>query len=59
MKNKTRALNFLNRIERCIVPQSNPQIMKQLLSALGLDNINTGNEEYKFLSKQLKEKQLI
>ncbi|HAU2069369.1 TPA: symporter, partial [Legionella pneumophila] len=48
MKNKTRALNFLNRIERCIVPQSNPQIMKQLLSALGLDNINTGNEEYKF-----------
>ncbi|HAU1153042.1 TPA: symporter [Legionella pneumophila] len=56
MKNKTRALNFLNRIEQCIVPQSNPQIMKQLLSALGLDNINTGNEEYKFFIQTIKRK---
>ncbi|HAT1821768.1 TPA: symporter [Legionella pneumophila] len=56
MKNKTRALNFLNRIERCIVPQSNPLIMKQLLSALGLDNINTGNEEYKFFIQTIKRK---
>ncbi|MFM9185084.1 lpg2382 family Dot/Icm T4SS effector [Legionella pneumophila] len=56
MENKTKALNFLNRIERCLVPQSNPQMMKQLLSALGLDNVTTGNEEYKFFIQTIRKK---
>lgn len=56
MENKTMALNFLNRIERCLVPQSNPQIMKQLLSALGLDKLTTGNEEYKFFIQTIRKK---
>ncbi|HAT8666462.1 lpg2382 family Dot/Icm T4SS effector [Legionella pneumophila] len=58
MENKTMALNFLNRIERCLVPQSNPQIMKQLLSALGLDKLTTGNEEYKLFIQTIKKKSI-
>ncbi|HAT9107880.1 TPA: lpg2382 family Dot/Icm T4SS effector, partial [Legionella pneumophila] len=33
-----------------------PQIMKQLLSALGLDKLTTGNEEYKFFIQTIRKK---
>lgn len=56
MKNRTKALKFLKRLEQFIVTQSNPEIMKQLLLALGLDKLTTGNEEYKFFVQTIKRK---
>ncbi|WP_454785505.1 symporter [Legionella sp. WA2024007413] len=56
MRNRTAAQNFLTRVEQFITPQSNPQIMKQIFSALGLNELTTTNEEYKFFIQTIKKR---
>ncbi|KTD44393.1 hypothetical protein [Legionella parisiensis] len=56
MSNRKKALNFLTRVEQFIIPQSNPEIMNQLLLTLGLDKLITGNEEYRFFVQTIRSK---